>query len=51
MWPRTPADGGASANAEDREEAGQAVQEAPSRPLQMPQGLQKAPTLLLASLL
>ena len=31
-------DGGAAADAEDREEAGQAVQEAPPRPLQVPQG-------------
>ena len=31
-------DGGAAADAEDREEAGQAVQEAPYRPLQVPQG-------------
>jgi hypothetical protein len=29
-------DGGAAADEEDREEAGQAVQEAPPRPLQVP---------------
>jgi hypothetical protein len=40
------ADGGAAVDAEDREEAGQAIQEAPPRPLQVPQGTRCAHPLV-----
>jgi len=50
VGPPAHVDGGAAADAEDREEAGEAVQEAPPRPLQVPQGTRCAHSLVAQSL-